>query len=163
MASGSANPPEEFLSCSMPTATSTGPAQDIEQPQPDGARMYHAIPALPETRDELQELARTLQADPERDLVLGPRATRESVLAANRSGQMAQRKVLAFATHEGQRMVLPDNSIATPGWTRVDLGLRYANTLGGTRLVWRAGVDNVGDQRAWKEAPYQFEIGRAHV
>ena len=65
--------------------------------------------------------------------------------------------LLGFVTHEGQRMVLPDNSIATPGWTRVDLALRYSvKALGGT-LVWRAGIDNLANARAWKEAPYQFD------
>ena len=58
-------------------------------------------------------------------------------------------------------MVLPDNSIATPGWTRVDLGLRQAQRLGATNLVWRLGVDNVFDHRAWKEAPYQY--GHAYL
>jgi iron complex outermembrane receptor protein len=28
--------------------------------------------------------------------------------------------------------------------------------LGGTTLTWRAGVENVADRRAWKEAPLQF-------
>ena len=54
--------------------------------------------------------------------------------------------LLAFASHEGRRMVLPDNSIATPGWTRVDLGLRQAQRRGGANLVWRLGVDNVFDR-----------------
>jgi iron complex outermembrane receptor protein len=69
--------------------------------------------------------------------------------------------LLAFASHEGGREVLPDNSVATDGWTRLDLGLRYAHTVQGTRWVWRAGVDNVADTRAWKEAPYQF--GHAYL
>jgi iron complex outermembrane receptor protein len=69
--------------------------------------------------------------------------------------------LLAFVTHEGERMVLPDNSIATGGWTRLDLGLRYAHRAGGARWVWRAGVDNVADRRAWKESPYQF--GHAYL
>jgi iron complex outermembrane receptor protein len=65
--------------------------------------------------------------------------------------------LLGFVSHEGQRMVLPDNSINTPGWTRADVALRYtAKGLGGT-LVWRAGIDNVANTRAWKEAPYQFD------
>ncbi len=63
---------------------------------------------------------------------------------------------LAFVTHEGARKVLPDNSVATPGWTRLDLGLRYAQSALGSKLVWRLGVDNVLDERAWKEAPYQY-------
>lgn len=72
--------------------------------------------------------------------------------------------LLAFASHEGPRMVLPDNSVATDGSTRLDLGLRYAQrTAGGqgARLVWRLSVDNVADARAWKESPYQF--GHAYL
>jgi iron complex outermembrane receptor protein len=66
--------------------------------------------------------------------------------------------LLGFVSHEGARMVLPDNSIATPGWTKLDLGLRYSQKLAGAQsLVWRAGIDNLADRRAWKEAPYQYE------
>jgi iron complex outermembrane receptor protein len=69
--------------------------------------------------------------------------------------------LLAFVTHEGERMVLPDNSVATDGWTRVDLGLRYTQRVGAARWVWRAGVDNLADARAWKETPFQF--GHAYL
>ena len=65
--------------------------------------------------------------------------------------------LLGFVTHEGERMVLPDNSIATPGWTRLDLAMRYTHKLGAQTLVWRAGVDNLANRRAWKEAPYQYD------
>jgi iron complex outermembrane receptor protein len=66
--------------------------------------------------------------------------------------------LLGFVSHEGERMVLPDNSIATPGWTRIDLALRYRQQLGGQQVVvWRVGVDNLADRRAWQEAPYQYE------
>ena len=66
--------------------------------------------------------------------------------------------LLGFVTHEGERKVLPDNSIATPGWTKLDLGLRYSQKLAGKPLlVWRAGIDNLADRRAWKEAPYQYD------
>ena len=69
--------------------------------------------------------------------------------------------LLGFVTHEGERMVLPDNSIATPGWTRLDLGLRYSHRVGAQTLVWRAGLDNVANRRAWQEAPYQY--GHAYL
>ncbi len=69
--------------------------------------------------------------------------------------------LLAFASHEGPRAVLPDNSVFTEGWTRVDLGLRLALQGQGLRWVWRAGVDNVADTRAWKESPFQF--GHAYL
>ncbi len=69
--------------------------------------------------------------------------------------------LLGFVTHEGRRMVLPDNSLDTPGWTRLDLALRYAQRLGSRQVVWRAGIDNVANARAWKEAPFQF--GHAYL
>lgn len=69
--------------------------------------------------------------------------------------------LVGFVTHEGERMVLPDNSIATPGWTRIDLAARYRQTMGTQAIVWRLGVDNATDRRAWQEAPYQF--GHAYL
>ncbi len=70
--------------------------------------------------------------------------------------------VLGFVTHEGERMVLPDNSVATPGWTRLDLAARYSQKLDAQRsAVWRLGVDNISNQRAWKEAPFQY--GHAYL
>jgi iron complex outermembrane recepter protein len=65
--------------------------------------------------------------------------------------------VLGFITREAERMVLPDNSIATPGWTRLDLAVRYGWKVAGYQWLWRAGVDNLADHRAWKEAPYQYD------
>lgn len=63
---------------------------------------------------------------------------------------------VGFVTHEGRRMVVPDNSVATPGWTRIDLGARFTQRVGEQTLAWRLGVDNATDRRAWQEAPYQF-------
>lgn len=60
---------------------------------------YSDLPALPETRDELLAIAAAVKADPKADLVLGAAATRDSVLRANAAGELAQRKVIAFATH----------------------------------------------------------------
>lgn len=62
---------------------------------------------------------------------------------------------------ESRRMVLPDNSVSIPGWARADLGLRWVQRQGDTRLTWRAGVDNAFDRRAWRESPYQF--GHAYL
>ncbi len=60
---------------------------------------YSRLPALPETRQEVTELARILGATPGQDLVLGRDATRASVLARNQSGQLARKQVVVFATH----------------------------------------------------------------
>jgi iron complex outermembrane receptor protein len=68
----------------------------------------------------------------------------------------------AGLVYEGARAVLPDNSVNIPGWTRVDAGLRYEQALrGGQLLIWRAGVDNLADLRAWKESPFQY--GHAYL
>jgi iron complex outermembrane receptor protein len=65
--------------------------------------------------------------------------------------------VLANLDYEGGREVLPDDSARIPGWTRYDLGARYTQALGGSTLIWRGGVDNLFDRRAWREAPYQYD------
>jgi iron complex outermembrane recepter protein len=67
-------------------------------------------------------------------------------------------RVYAALTAESDRSVKPGADAPTvPGWARIDLGARYEHGLaGGQRLVWRAGIDNAFDRRAWQEAPYQF-------
>lgn len=65
-------------------------------------------------------------------------------------------ELLALGSYESNRMVLPDNSLTVPGRGQVDLGLRYQQQAGATTLVWRAGVTNVFDERAWAQAPFQF-------
>jgi len=65
--------------------------------------------------------------------------------------------VLANMDYEGGRDVLPDDSARIGGWTRYDLGTRYTQQLAGSTLTWRAGVDNLFDRRAWREAPYQYD------
>jgi iron complex outermembrane receptor protein len=65
-------------------------------------------------------------------------------------------ELLANGLYESDRIVLPDNSLSIPSITRLDLGLRYQQALGKGMLVWRAGVDNVTNQNAWRESPFQF-------
>lgn len=62
----------------------------------------------------------------------------------------------AGIVRESSRQVLPDNSATIPGYTRLDAGLRHEAKVGPTAWTWRAGVDNLGNTRAWKESPYQF-------
>jgi CHAT domain-containing protein len=63
------------------------------------AMVYAQIPPLPETRAEVQQIARMLKADPQKDVFFGKAASRESVLQASESGALAQRRVVVFATH----------------------------------------------------------------
>ena len=53
-------------------------------------------------------------------------------------------------------MFLEDNSVSIPGYSRVDASLRFDSTLAGKTTLWRAGLDNVFNRRAWKESPLQF-------
>lgn len=76
-----------------------GSAARIEQDDQDAFLNYSKIPALPETRDEVMELARILSANPQQDLILGAAATRASVLRHSASGQLARKQVVVFATH----------------------------------------------------------------
>ena len=59
--------------------------------------------------------------------------------------------------HEGRRYATPDNAVAVPAWTVVDAGLRYTQAVGSQTWIWRAGVDNLTNRRAWRESPWQFE------
>lgn len=72
---------------------------DLEKDIASGDKIYHSIPPLPDTRDELNDLAKALKADPSRDLILGKSATKQSVMKANLDGLLAQKKVIVFATH----------------------------------------------------------------
>jgi CHAT domain-containing protein len=79
--------------------TRANTAVDLEKEDPKSAIKYADIPALPETRDELLAIAKTLGANAAKDLILGSAATRDSVLAQNKNGNLAKQRVVAFATH----------------------------------------------------------------
>ena len=71
----------------------------LEQSQNESYLAYSKIPPLPETRDEVNELAKILAADSKQDLILGSDATRQSVLKSSASGQLGKKQVVVFATH----------------------------------------------------------------
>lgn len=76
------------------------PLADLEAPEkPLTTLKYSEIPPLPDTRDELLAIAGVLRASAASDVLLGAAATRTSVLAASGNGQLANRRVVAFATH----------------------------------------------------------------
>jgi CHAT domain-containing protein len=54
--------------------------------------------ALPETADELCEVAKSLKASPE-DIFLGERATETAFKDLNKAGRLANYRVIHFATH----------------------------------------------------------------
>jgi iron complex outermembrane receptor protein len=66
-------------------------------------------------------------------------------------------ELLANGLYESERIVMPDNSLSIPSVARLDLGLRYEQALGKGTLTWRAGVQNVTNQNAWRESPFQFD------
>ena len=67
--------------------------------EPDMFINYSRLPTLPETRDEVLELARILSANPNEDVALGVHATRESGLKNSASGRLSRKQVVVFATH----------------------------------------------------------------
>ena len=88
--------------------TRANTAVDLEKEDPRSALRYSDIPALPETRDELLAIAKELGANPATDVLLGDKATRQSVLAANASGLLSKKRVIAFATHGPMAGDLPN-------------------------------------------------------
>jgi len=79
--------------------TRTVQSSGLEQSVEDSYLNYSKMPPLPETRDEVVELAKILGADAKRDLILGADATRASVLKSSASGQLGKKQVVVFATH----------------------------------------------------------------
>lgn len=71
----------------------------VKQVIDKGHSVVDVAKRLPETRDEVMSLAKILQANLEKDLFLGARPTRQSVLEANKLNTLLQKKVLVFATH----------------------------------------------------------------
>jgi iron complex outermembrane receptor protein len=81
------------------------------------------------------------------------------LLASHDVAALPGLKAYAALAAESDRTVFPDDErLRVPGWARIDIGASYAQQLAsGARLVWRAGIDNLADRRAWQEAPYQFD------
>ncbi|HXD06222.1 MAG TPA: TonB-dependent siderophore receptor [Burkholderiaceae bacterium] len=64
--------------------------------------------------------------------------------------------LMAGLVAEGDREVDPANSARIPGWARMDLGAKLERRIDNRNFIWRVGVDNAFDRRAWQESPYQF-------
>jgi CHAT domain-containing protein/tetratricopeptide (TPR) repeat protein len=99
LASGPVTPAASALSVRNVSLTRANTVIDLETEEQRSAIRYSNIPELPETRAELLAIAKELGANPATDLLFGAKATRQSVLAANASGLLAQKRVIAFATH----------------------------------------------------------------
>ena len=77
-------------------------------------------------------------------------------LAQYRWAQVPGLRTSLRLNHEGERRVLEDGSINLPAWTTLDLAAHYDTRLQGTRTEWTLGIDNLTDQRYWRESPKQF-------
>lgn len=60
-----------------------------------GEDVFARLAPLPDTRAELEDMARTANADPVADLYLGPRASEQNV----KKSRLADYRIVAFATH----------------------------------------------------------------
>jgi CHAT domain-containing protein len=101
--------PLPLLAWADPSFGSTQPAAATLRGEP----AYESLTPLPESRDEVLAVARALKANPERDVLAGQKATRDSVLDANRSGRLGQARVVMFATHGLRAGELP--GVQQPG------------------------------------------------
>ncbi len=63
------------------------------------------------------------------------------------------------AVHTGSVYADPANLTRVPGWTVVDLGLRYATEWVGTPVTLRATVENAFDKRYWKQGQLAATLG----
>jgi iron complex outermembrane receptor protein len=55
----------------------------------------------------------------------------------------------ARVIHTGEQFIDTANAVTLPAWTRFDLGLRYAASIGDRGLMLRARVENVADDGYW--------------
>lgn len=69
--------------------------RDLEQGRDVAWIDYGLIPPLPDTRDEILALAKALGADPQNDVFLGARASKDTLQHLD----LSRRRVVAFATH----------------------------------------------------------------
>ncbi len=65
------------------------------------------LPALPDTAEELQHIASTLQVAPQQSLFLGKDATEGRLKRLDREGILSRTRILSFATHA---LLPPDNT-----------------------------------------------------
>jgi CHAT domain-containing protein len=63
--------------------------------RPALAQAFSMLPALPDTAEELKDIARTTGADQEKDVFLGAKATEANIKATD----LSRYRVVAFATH----------------------------------------------------------------
>ena len=66
-----------------------------DEGKPSSWTPYSQLARLPDTRDEILSIARTLKADAQADVYLGPQASKENV----RKSDLRSRRIVAFATH----------------------------------------------------------------
>lgn len=63
----------------------------------------------------------------------------------------------ANVTAEGDRTMLPDDAeTRIASYAVFGLTGQWLQRTDGATLTWRAGIDNLFDRQAWKEAPFQF-------
>jgi iron complex outermembrane recepter protein len=59
-------------------------------------------------------------------------------------------------SREGNRALLPDNTLMLPAWTRLDASLKWETQLQGQATTVHLGIDNLLNKQFFKEGPYQF-------
>lgn len=61
-------------------------------------------------------------------------------------------------THTGKAYVSADNVQSVPGWTKFDLGARYATSIADKDVVFRADIGNLFAKNYWEANPTGYLI-----
>jgi len=118
--------------------------------------VWVAAPSLKLTARAAWINARTIEAfDPG---LVGKRTTNVAPFAAalGASWQVPQAQGLTLSslvTYSGAKPVLPDNSVSLSPYWQWDVAASFQWRQGPALMTLRAGIDNVTDQRYWREAP----------
>ncbi|WP_188379708.1 TonB-dependent receptor [Oxalicibacterium faecigallinarum] len=67
----------------------------------------------------------------------------------------------ARVLYTSSQPVKVENTIRIPSWTRLDLGARYATTIGNKPVQLRAMIENVTDRRYWDAVPAFWVVSSA--
>lgn len=121
-----AAPPSDKLMLRMRSVALPQVTVDTEQWIP-----YSRLAPLPDTRDEIMAIAKTMNADPQKDVFLGAAASKQGV----RGAELSNRRIIAFATHglipgDFPNLDQPALALAAPGGSAEEGLLTLSDILG---------------------------------
>ncbi len=135
------------------------------QVQSDGQAKHTGLELAAQTRFgawQLDGSATMLRAQREQSSTaalngLQPTNVPSHILRLNAAHHIAPGWLLgAHISHEGERAILPNNSLFLPAWTRLDASLKWDTQINGLKSNLQLNLNNVLNKRFFQESPYQF-------